>query len=318
MGVADFEQGLVELNRYAERLAESVLADIPDGEYCFEDLLDDDGQGQQDIPIRLKLRINGATISADFSGTADQVKGNVNCPLSVAAAGVYYVFRCLMPEQTPACAGAFRAIEVSAPKGSLLNANHPAAVAAGNVETSSRVVDVVMGALMQAIPERLSAAAHGGMNNLAMGSNSADGHWDYYETIGGGMGAGPDNAGLSAVQTHMTNTLNTPIEVVEMAYPVRVKRYAVRTGSGGGGKQRGGDGIVREYEFLQQARVTLLTERRNNKPWGAMDGSSAMSGQNLLNGKEMPGKAAFEVEVGDILTIETPGGGGYGRDNVRN
>ena len=318
MGMQAFSQGLTDLNSYAERLARSALVDIPDGEYTFEDLMDDDGQGGLDIPIRLSLKVDGASIVADFAGTAGQVRGNINCPLSVAAAGVYYVFRCLMPVQMPACAGAFRSIDVIAPPGSLLNARYPAAVAAGNVETSSRVVDVVLGALLQAIPDRICAAAHGGMNNLAMGDNRAGRHWDYYETIGGGMGAGVQGDGLSAVQTHMTNTLNTPVEVMETAYPVRIRRYGLRTESGGSGRNRGGDGVVREYEFLDRARVTLLTERRRNSPWGAAGGQPGCPGSNRLNGEQLLGKATFEVETGDCLTIETPGGGGFGeKDGIQ-
>jgi N-methylhydantoinase B len=240
----------------------------------------------------------------------------VNCPLSVAAAAVFYVFRCLMPEQTPACAGAFRPIRLEAPEGCLLNARYPAAVAAGNVETSTRVVDVLLGALAQAMPERIPAASHGSMNNLAMGALYADGRrWDYYETIGGGMGASAAGAGLSAVQTHMTNTLNTPVESLESHYPLRVRRYQIRRGSGGDGKHRGGDGIVREMEFLEPATVSLLTERRILAPWGLQGGESGSCGVNQLNGKALPAKLTLQVKAGDVLTVETPGGGGWGRAN---
>ena len=245
-------------------------------------------------------------------GTADQVAGNVNCPLSVAAAGVYYVFRCLMPPQTPACAGTFRRITLKAPEGSLVNARFPAAVAAGNVETSTRVVDVVMGALAQAVPERMAAASHGSMNNLAMGSSGAASRWDYYETMGGGMGASYRSDGLSGVQTHMTNTMNTPVEVLERQYPVRVRRYALRRGSGGSGLHRGGDGLVREFEFLEDAEITLLTERRRHAPWGLAGGETGARGINRLNGELLPSKCHRRVRAGERLVIETPGGGGYG------
>jgi N-methylhydantoinase B len=231
----------------------------------------------------------------------------------VAAAAVFYVFRCLMPPQTPACAGSFRPITLTAPSGCLLNAQYPAAVAAGNVETSTRVVDVIMGALAQAVPERIPAASHGSMNNLAMGYALSDGSWDYYETIGGGMGAGPKAHGISAVQTHMTNTLNTPIEVLERNYPLRVTTYAVRDHSGGAGRYAGGNGIIRSFTFLEPATVTLLTERRRHSPWGLNGGEAGLPGRNLLNGTPLAGKVALTVHSGDTLRIETPGGGGWGK-----
>ena len=312
-GAAHFQAGLEALNHYGERLAASVLEALPDGEYHFSDCLDDDGQGHQDIPIRARVRIEHQRVEVDFAGTAQQVTGNVNCPLSVAAAGVYYVFRCLMPPQTPACAGTFRRISLKAPEGSLVNARFPAAVAAGNVETSTRVVDVVMGALAQAVPERMAAASHGSMNNLAMGNSGPGARWDYYETIGGGMGASQRADGLSGVQTHMTNTLNTPVEVLEQQYPVRVLRYAMRRGSGGAGLHRGGDGLVREFEFLGNAEITLLTERRRHAPWGLAGGEPGARGVNRLNGERLPSKCHRHVEPGDHLLIETPGGGGYGQ-----
>jgi len=311
-GITRFEVGLDALNDYGERVALSALKRIPDGTYRFEDLMDDDGQGHEEIPIRVAIQAGNGRMEADFEGTADQVEGNINCPLSVAAAAVFYVFRCLMPPQTPACAGAFRPIRLSAPEGCLLNARYPAAVAAGNVETSTRVVDVVMGALAQALPEAIPAASHGSMNNLAMGSDDAEGGWDYYETLGGGTGAGADGGGLAALQTHMTNTLNTPIEVLETRYPLRIIRYAVRRGSGGAGRRRGGDGLVREFEFLRPAHVTLLTERRRHAPWGIAGGRPGAPGRNLLNGRSLMPKTAFGVAAGDHLIIETPGGGGWG------
>ncbi len=312
MGPPTFQQSLADLNDYAERLAQATLKAIPDGEYRFSDMLDDDGLGHQDLTIAVTLRVRAHQVDVDFSGTASQVKGNVNCPLSVAAAAVFYVFRCLMPPQTPACAGSFRPISLTAPGGCLLNARYPAAVAAGNVETSTRVVDVIMGALAQAIPDRIPAASHGSMNNLAMGSSDGQHPWDYYETIGGGMGAGPQAAGLSAVQTHMTNTLNTPIEVLERTYPIRIETYAVRDHSGGGGRHPGGDGIIRSFTFLQPATVTLLTERRRHSPWGLNGGEAGLPGRNLLNDTPLGGKVTLQLQRGDTLRIETPGGGGWG------
>jgi N-methylhydantoinase B len=310
-GRAAFLDGLRAVDDYAERLALDALRVLPDGEYQFEDVLDDDGLGTVDIPIRLTLRVRGGRVHADFAGTSPQVPGNVNCPLSVAAASVYYAFRCLMPPHTPACAGAFRPVSLSAPAGSLLNARRPAAVAAGNVETSSRVVDVLLGALAKAVPHLVPAASQGTMNNVAMGA-SGEGGWDYYETIGGGMGAGPSGDGRSGVQTHMTNTLNTPIEVLESRFPLRVRRYALRRGSGGAGRRRGGDGLARELEFLAPARVSLLTERRRHSPWGLAGGAAGQAGANRLNGEPLPAKCQRDVAAGDRLLIETPGGGGWG------
>ncbi len=311
MGRGAFEQALMALNDYAERMAASALEALPDGRYVFEDRLDDDGMGGEDLPIRVAVTIDGGRVDVDFTGTAPQTRGNVNCPLSVAAAAVYYVFRCLMPEQTPACAGSFRAISIRAPEGSLVNARRPAAVAAGNVETSTRIVDVVMGALARAVPERMAAASHGSMNNVAMGARG-ERCWDYYETLGGGMGASHAGAGRSAIQTHMTNTLNTPVESLEMHYPLRVRRYLIRRGSGGAGRHRGGDGLIREFEFLADATVTLLTERRRHAPWGLEGGADGAPGRNLLDGCELPPKVCLEVRAGQRLTIETPGGGGWG------
>lgn len=313
MGCEPFSLGLDELNDYAARLAQAALADIPIGEYHFRDVMDDDGYGNRNIVIQCALTVSHTDIVLDFSGTSEQVVGNINAPLSVAAASVYYVFRCLMPTQTPACAGSFRQLKIIAPKGSLLNATYPAAVAAGNVETSSRVVDVVMGALAQAIPDRIPAASHGSMNNLAMGSRAVGNSWDYYETMGGGMGASIKGSGMSAIQTHMTNTLNTPIESLEMNYPLRVVQYAIRRGSGGCGRHHGGDGLIREFEFLKPASFTLLTERRSTQPWGVNGGGDGMHGENRLNGRPLPSKVHLDAESGDRLTVMSAGGGGWGK-----
>jgi len=307
-----FNQQLQALNAYADRLAQAALSDIPEGVYEYADSMDSDGLGGEHIPIKLQLTIKDAKVLADFTGTAPQVQGNINCPLSVVAAGVFYVFRCLMPAQTPACAGAFARIRIAAPEGSLLNAQYPAAVAAGNVETSTRVVDVVMGALAQAIPDTMPAMSQGSMNNLAMGSNDGAQSWDYYETMGGGMGAGEEHAGQSAVQTHMTNTLNTPIEVLESHYPLRVKEYAIRCGSGGQGKKQGGDGLIREFEFTADAQATLLTERRLSQPSGVAGGGAGLSGENSLNGQALKAKQQLNLKAGDELRVSTPGGGGFG------
>ena len=315
MGIKEYLNSLELLNSYAALLAQKSLADIKQGEYVFKDMLDDDGQGNKDIIINATVKIERENITVDFAGTAKQVKGNINCPLSVTAAAVYYVFRCLMPAQTPACAGSFKNIKILAPENTVVNARFPAAVAAGNVETSTRIVDVVLGALAQAIPDRIPAASHGSMNNLAMGyvgdNNSLA--WDYYETIGGGMGASSVSDGLDAVQTHMTNTLNTPIEALEMKYPLRVTRYQIQHDSAGAGKHCGGEGLVREYAFLAPAQVTILSERRRHQPWGLLGGKQAGAGENQLNGRLIAAKQSFRVSHGDILSISTAGGGGYGR-----
>lgn len=313
MGIEEYIRGLNAVNNYAERLAESSLRRIADGSYTFSDVMDDDGLGHNDIKIVAAVHVSGGKVNVDFAGTAAQVAGNINCPLSVAAASVYYVFRCLMPDYLPDCAGSFRPITISAPSGCLLNARRPAAVAAGNVETSTRVVDVMMGALAQAIPEMIPAASQGSMNNIAMGSRVSSRPWDYYETLGGGMGAGPHGGGLSAVQTHMTNTRNTPIESLEMQFPLRIRRYAVRRGSGGEGRYRGGDGLVREFEFLEETDVTLLTERRRHPPWGLQGGEGGAEGKNCLMDNQLTGKLSLHVNAGQRLVIYTPGGGGWGR-----
>ncbi len=311
LGGAAFTAGLRELNAYGERLMRAVIADLPDGIYEFTDYLDDDGQGLSDIPLHCRLQIAGDGAMVDFTGSAPQVAGNINCPLSVAAAGAYYVFRCLLPDYAPACAGVFRPVTVRAPAGSLVNARAPAAVAAGNVETSMRVVDAVLGALAQAIPQRIPAASQGTMNNVAMGARDHR-PWSYYETLAGGMGAGAQGGGLSAVHSHMTNTLNTPVEALEMHYPLRVTHYGLRRGSAGSGQRPGGDGLIRQYEFLAPATVSLLTERRRIAPWGLAGGGAGACGENLLNDKLLPAKCTFDVCAGDRLTVRTPGGGGWG------
>ena len=313
-GSAPFAAALSALNDYAERLAADALAAIPNGTYAFTDHMDDDGQGMRDIPIRVTLTARDGRIDCDFTGTAPQVDGNINCPLAVAAAAVFYVFRCLMPPQTPACAGSFRPIRLKAPAGCLVNARRPAAVAAGNVETSTRIVDAVLGALAQvpALAERIPAASHGSMNNLAIGGQLDDRAWDYYETMGGGMGAGRTGGGLSGVQTHMTNTLNTPIEVIESRFPLRVRRYAIRRGSGGAGQRPGGDGLVRELECLAPAHATLIGERRRHAPWGLIGGAPGQTGGQWLDDRPLPAKVALDLVPGQRLRIETPGGGGYG------
>ena len=310
LGKQKFNKSLYELNEYGERIARSVISKIPNGEYSFTDYMEDDGQGNEDLPIHVSVKVKDDLVKLDFADTALQVAGNINCPISVTAAAVLYVFRCLMPKETPACAGSFLPIELKVPTGSLLNADRPAAVAAGNVETSSRIVDVVLGALSQALPKKIPACSQGTMNNLAMGSSEKP-SWGYYETISGGMGASNAAHGLSAVQSHMTNTQNTPIEILEINYPLHVKRYAIRLSSGGKGLYQGGDGVIREFEFLDDAVFTILSERRKRQPWGLHGGEHGMAGANYLNEEILPAKVQHNVTHGDCLRIETPGGGGW-------
>lgn len=310
-GPAGFALQERNLQSWAQSLVFQSLACIPQGTYQFEDYLDDDGHGRTDIPIRVTINVRGDSVEVDFSGTATQVEGNLNCPMPVTAAAVFYVFRCLMPAHTPACHGALQGVSISAPRGCLVNACAPAAVAAGNVETSSRIVDTVCGALAQALPGAFAAASQGTMNNLAMGKRGKNG-WDYYETLAGGMGAAHDCNGRSARHSHMTNTLNTPVEVLELNYPLRIEQYAVRRGSGGAGAFRGGDGITRQYRFLEDAEVSLLTERRKYPPWGLAGGQAGQCGRNELDGQALPGKIQLVATAGQVLTINTPGGGGYG------
>jgi N-methylhydantoinase B len=312
LGIDVFVAGIEELNSYARRLACASLSDLPDGHYEFEDVMDSDGFGSKNLTIHVDLYIEDNSITLDFAKTSLQTKGNINCPMSVTAAAAYYVFRCLMPEQTPACAGAFDSIRLIAPEGTLVNALSPSAVAAGNVETSTRIVDVILGALAKAAPERLPAASQGTMNNVAMGIRNEGAGWDYYETIAGGMGASSGRNGLTAVQSHMTNTLNTPIESLEMHYPLRIVSYEVRKGSGGSGEKQGGNGVVKRYRFSEAAIVTLLTERRFSAPWGIAGGGAAKPGVNRLNSKAVGDKQQLEVRSGDELEIRTPGGGGWG------
>lgn len=317
MGLAQYRTGLTAMNDYADRLAHQALQALRPGDYSFTDFLDDDGLEARDIKLSVTLSVRSEQVLLNFDDSSDQVGGNLNCPLSVAAAAAFYAFRCLMADETPACAGAFRRIHLQARPGSIVNAQRPAAVAAGNVETSSRLVDVIFGALAKALPQKIPAASQGSMNNVAMGKiDAASGQrWDYYETLAGGMGAGPHYPGLSGVHSHMTNTLNTPVESLEMHYPLRVLRYQLRQGSGGKGRHQGGEGVIREYEFLAEAQVTILSERRRLAPWGLAGGEAGQCGVNSLNGRQLPGKCTLLVARGDRLQIETPGGGGFGADS---
>ncbi|MFT4886090.1 MAG: N-methylhydantoinase B [Pseudohongiellaceae bacterium] len=313
-GEAAYRTAMEQLNDYADRITQSVIATLKPGRSVFSDTLDDDGKGSKNIKLEVSLNIHDSYVELDFTGCSDQVPGNLNCPEAVAAAASYYCFRCLMPADVPACAGLFRRIKLITRKGSIVNANRPAAVAAGNVETSTRLVDLVFGALAMTLPKRIPAASQGTMNNVAMGHIDpiTGERWDYYETIAGGLGGGPNYPGLDAVHSHMTNTLNTPIESLEMNYPLRIRRYEKRKGSGGIGLHPGGEGVIRQYQFLRPAQLSLLTERRLKGPWGLAGGGDGEVGVNLLNGEAIPAKCNLSVATGDLLTLMTPGAGGWG------
>jgi N-methylhydantoinase B len=307
------------LQDYSARLMVATLRRLRSGTYRSRDWMDDDGAGATRIPIRVAVRIGSGRAQVDFTGTSAQVAGGINANYAVTVAAVLYVFQALADAPIPANAGLMRPLRIIAPLGTLVNARFPAAVAGGNVETSQRIVDTLLRALAPAAPERVPAASSGSMNNVALGGFDAvrQREFAYYETIGGGAGAGPHGAGASGVHTHMTNTLNTPVEALEAAYPLRVTHYGLRVGSGGRGRHRGGDGVVREIELLASARVTLLTERRTLAPYGLHGGGAGRTGRNLLiregTTHALPAKLSCALRAGNRLRILTPAGGGWGR-----
>jgi N-methylhydantoinase B len=328
-----------QLLEYSERLMRSFLQRVPEGTYAAEDFLDNDGI--RDKPVKIAVKISWRRVSdpaharrrsrptpplvtVDFTGSDPQVDGSVNAVEAITYSACFYVFRCLLAEDVPATAGLMRPIQVIAPESTIVNARPPAAVAGGNVETSQRIVDVLLRALAQAIPERIPAAASGTMNNLTIGGIDprTKKPFAYYETIAGGMGARPGKDGVSGVHTHMTNSLNTPVEALEYAYPLRVRRYALRSGSGGNGEHGGGEGIVREIEVLTDCEVTLLADRRTHSPWGLDGGEAGSAGRTSVirqNGsvEEMPGKFSTRLLQGERIRIESPGGGGWGKPVIR-
>jgi N-methylhydantoinase B len=314
---AEYASHLID---YSERLMRHAITSIPDGVYEAQDFLDDDGIDEGLIAIRVSLTIAGDKARVDFSGSAAQASGSINAVEAITVSAVAYVFRCLLGPDVPASAGLMEPIEVVAPPATVVNAVHPASVAGGNVETSQRVVDVLLRALAQALPSLIPAASQGTMNNLTIGGmdESQKGEFSYYETIAGGMGARPTQEGLSAVHTHMTNSLNTPAEALEYAYPLRVREYRIRSGSGGTGKHRGGDGVVREIETLAPARMSLLSDRRKTAPYGLSGGQPGKKGRNAIvrqgKTKEISSKGSWDLEAGDRVRIETPGGGGFGEE----
>src|ERR1051326_8349665 len=304
-----------QLINYSARLMRHTIASIPDGSYEAEDALDDDGVEDRAVPIRVRVEIKGERAVVDFTNSAPQVAGAINAVEAITVSAVSYVFRCLVGGEVPASAGLVEPIEVIAPRGTVVNANPPASVAGGNVETSQRIVDVLFKSLAQALPDRIPAASQGTMNNLTIGGidTRSGQEFSYYETVAGGMGARPGADGMSGVHTHMTNSLNTPAEALEYAYPLRVREYRLRQGSGGAGKHRGGDGVVREIELLADARVSVLSDRRVGRPYGLAGGEDGAVGRNQINNRDVPGKGSHQLKAGDRIRIETPGGGGWGK-----
>ncbi len=307
------------LKDYAARLMSATLRELRPGTYRARDYLDDDGFGTKSIPIEAAITIRGGRALVDFTGSAPQVRGSVNANYAITLSATFYVMKCLAEEAVPANEGLMRPIKVIAPPGSIVNANPPAAVAGGNVETSQRIVDVLFRALARAAPDRIPAASSGSMSNLTIGGYDRfrGRHFSYYETIAGGAGASRGHPGASGIHTHMTNTLNTPIEALEAYYPMRVTEYRIRHGSGGRGRARGGDGLVREIECLADSNVSLLTERRRLSPWGLDGGGAGARGENFVVRRakraKLPGKTNLEVHARERIRIETPGGGACGR-----
>jgi len=296
---------------YSRRRVADELAAIPDGTYRARDALEGDGLTDDDVPVAVELTVDGSTVTADFSDTADQVPGNVNAPLAVTKSAVYFVVRAVTDPEIPPNHGCYEPVTVRAPEGSLLNPRPPAAVVGGNVETSQRVADVTLAAFREAMPGDLPADGQGTMNNLVVGGRGADG-FTYYETVGGGFGARPDADGMDGVQVGMTNTLNTPVESIETEYPLRVERYALRPDSGGDGEHRGGLGLERAVTVQTDAVVSLLTERRRHAPSGVDGGADGATGENRIGGDAVPAKCTREVPAGTTVAVLTPGGGGYG------
>ena len=297
--------------RYSEEIMREELKKMPDLTVSGEDILEWDEQ----ITLRVTVRKRRDSLSIDFSGTDGEIPGNLNCVESITRSAVYYTIMGLMHREIMINEGCYRPIEIIVPEGTILNARTPRAVVAGNVETSQRIVDILMSTFSQIVPDRIIAQSQGTMNNIIIGGRTDDESFTYYETIGGGMGASPIHDGESGVHSHMTNTLNTPIEALETAYPLRVLRYSLRENSGGEGTHRGGDGIIREIQVLTDCVLSVISERREAAPKGIFGGTEGKKGINLINGKEIPGKHSAQLKRGDVVTIKTPGGGGYGSWN---
>ncbi len=320
-GLEECVQYAVGLLDYAEQMTRASIRRIPDGTYEFHDFMDDDGISDDPVKIGVSITVKGDSVMVDFTHSAPQVRGSINAVYAITLSAVFYVFKCIGGQDTPSNSGCMRPITLVAKEGTIVNAMFPAAVAGGNVETSQRIVDVLLGALSKALPHEVPAASCGSMNNVAVGGYDTirNRSFAYYETIAGGMGARPAADGISGVHTHMTNTMNTPIEAIEHTYPIQLNRYSIRRGSGGSGKWRGGDGIVREMTMLSDAEVTILSDRRKHAPYGIDGGSAGKSGRNTLihpygTEIELPSKVRVHLNAGDQMRIETPGGGGYGEN----
>lgn len=318
-GLPRVQQQVAALQDYSERMMRETLRSLPEGTYGFSDFLDGDGQHATPIEVRATITLSSGSAVVDFTGSSPQVDGPVNANYAVALAAAMYVFRCLIRDDVPYTAGLLRPLTLIAPEGSIVNAQSPAPMAAGNVETSQRITDVLLGALAQAAPDRIPAASSGTMNNVSFGGYDPfrQRPFAYYETIAGGMGASSQGPGYHATHTHMTNSWNTPIEAFEHQFPVRIRSYRIRTATGGGGDHRGGDGIQREFEFLCPAELTLLADRRQRGPYGLHGASAGQPGADYLirAGKRtpLPGKTRLNVKPGDVLAVGSPGGGGYNR-----
>ena len=315
-GPEQMQQNVTALLDHSEAMMRTELASLPEGEFQAEDFLDDDGITDQPVRMAVTVRTRPAEaeIDVDFSASDDQVSGSLNAVFAVTYSALFYVLRCLLPDEAAATGGLLRPVRLMTRAGSVVDAVSPAAVAGGNVETSQRIVDVLMKAFSQMLPDRIPAASSGSMSNLTIGGIDprSSRAFAYYETVAGGTGARPHADGIPGSHTHMTNSLNTPVEALEYAYPLRVKQYAYRKGSGGAGEFRGGDGLIREIELLADAQVTLLSDRRKIAPYGLSGGEDGKVGQNFLNGRGLPGKCNVRARPGDVLRIETPGGGGWG------
>lgn len=314
-GTAGVRQGFDAVIAYSRRRMESALASLPDGHYTATDRLEGDGVDDRPIEIAVTVEITDAAITVDFEGTAAQVRGNLNAPLAVTKSAVYFAIRCATDAEIPLNHGCYAPVSILAPAESVVNPRPPAAVVGGNVETSQRIADVTLLALAEAAPDRIPAQGQGTMNNLTIGAR--DGSFAYYETIGGGFGARPGKDGMDGVHVGMTNTLNTPIEAIETAYPLRVDRYALRPNSGGAGRFRGGLGLERTVTVQRDATVSLLTERRRRSPQGAHGGDPGARGENRIDDEAVPSKVTRDVEAGTTITVRTPGGGGYGDPRLR-
>ena len=318
-GIPEIKAYMRELCAYSSRMVRSFLRMMPDGRYEYSDVMDNDGFTDEPIEIRVAIEIKDDTAVVDFTGTSDQVRGSVNAIYAITVSAVFYTFRCVAGVDVPSNAGCMEPIQIIVPEGSVINAKFPAAVAGGNVETSQRIVDVLFGAMAKLCPDKIPAASSGTMNNITVGGYDVSRGRDftYYETIAGGMGARPTCDGIDAIHTHMTNTMNTPIETIETSYPMQVEQYAIRRGTGGEGEFRGGSGVVRSLRLLTDAEVTILSERRKFRPYGLHGGESGQSGRNvLIHDREehaLDGKTTFSASEGDVIQIETPGGGGFGK-----